>query len=408
MGNRHTVVLLGIMLTSCTRGANRAQSQARSYDSAGVNIVETSSPQWETKGEGLDLTASELTVIPGDPDDLSYFFLFPRAVLRLEDGRILVADAGTSQLLFFDSTGRLQKAAGRKGEGPGEFISMFSVHKCRGDTIVVNEGQRVSIMDRSGSFVVSHPIVPEVLRAPRMIFGVSGDCAEGLILVPEFRNPVPGEGIHQLRQMLFWARFDGGGRDTVASFPGPDLFPWFRMGQLVSVKVPFGDGPVWASGGEYVYLGSSDTPEVRVLRRDGSLHRIIRWGVETERLAEQDIDAYAESYSQFLRYNPGEKNRYPAPSHFPQPAYKPLFSKFLADPAGYLWVLQYSGEDTFSPPANSESWWVFGPDGIWLDTVSLPPGMRLLGVQGRYLITSRDREDGVQDIVLLQMPRLPQ
>ncbi len=41
--------------------------------------------------------------------------------MRLSDDRIVVANAGSSELLFFDGSGRFLSKSGRRGGGPGEF-----------------------------------------------------------------------------------------------------------------------------------------------------------------------------------------------------------------------------------------------------------------------------------------------
>lgn len=51
-------------------------------------------------------------------------------VVRLPDGRIVVADGGSSQLRFFDAAGKFLHSAGRDGQGPGEFEFLFDLRRC--------------------------------------------------------------------------------------------------------------------------------------------------------------------------------------------------------------------------------------------------------------------------------------
>lgn len=68
------------------------------------------------------------------------------------DGRIIVADKGDFSVKTFSSDGQLLKSFGRKGEGPGEFLSMQSV-AVSGDIIAVStRGGSVSLF-RDGHFV---------------------------------------------------------------------------------------------------------------------------------------------------------------------------------------------------------------------------------------------------------------
>jgi len=59
---------------------------------------------------------------------------------RLADGRILVANSGTSALLLFDDHGAFVRAIGRKGEGPGEFSGSIHMFRARGDSLAVFDG----------------------------------------------------------------------------------------------------------------------------------------------------------------------------------------------------------------------------------------------------------------------------
>ena len=59
---------------------------------------------------------------------------------RLADGRIVVANSGTSALLVFDTAGALIQALGRKGEGPGEFTGSLHLFRSAGDSLAVYDG----------------------------------------------------------------------------------------------------------------------------------------------------------------------------------------------------------------------------------------------------------------------------
>lgn len=59
---------------------------------------------------------------------------------RLANGRILVANSGSSALLLFDGTGRFLRAIGRKGEGPGEYSGSMHIFGATGDSLAVFDG----------------------------------------------------------------------------------------------------------------------------------------------------------------------------------------------------------------------------------------------------------------------------
>ena len=74
--------------------------------------------------------------------------------MRLSDERIVVANAGSSELLFFDSSGRFLSKSGRRGGGPGEFQTLSRIYMEGTDSILALDkaGNRVSVLDTWGNF----------------------------------------------------------------------------------------------------------------------------------------------------------------------------------------------------------------------------------------------------------------
>ncbi|HET8649909.1 MAG TPA: hypothetical protein VFL95_07705 [Gemmatimonadales bacterium] len=83
------------------------------------------------------------------------------SALRLADGRIVVANSGTDELRFFDSTGASLASVGRNGEGPGEFSGGMTLYPGSGDSLVVYDAgaRRFTVTDRDGHYVRMYPAV---------------------------------------------------------------------------------------------------------------------------------------------------------------------------------------------------------------------------------------------------------
>ena len=75
--------------------------------------------------------------------------------IRLNDGRIVIANSGTNELRVFDNAGRFLKTIGRKGEGPGEFIGALQMIALSDTTFAVydQQNQRLSRFDTAGGLV---------------------------------------------------------------------------------------------------------------------------------------------------------------------------------------------------------------------------------------------------------------
>jgi hypothetical protein len=74
--------------------------------------------------------------------------------LRLADGRVLIANSGSSEIRIFDSQGKFISSIGRKGAGPGEFTGAIQLIPISGGFAAYDRGQdRLSSFDTAGRFV---------------------------------------------------------------------------------------------------------------------------------------------------------------------------------------------------------------------------------------------------------------
>jgi hypothetical protein len=127
-----------IVLGACT-DAEALDDQAFRTDSASVSIIHYSSlPPLEASR--IALSPEPDLIIGREGGEPEYEFFRIAGVTRLADGSIVVANAGTAQLRFFDSDGRFLKSIGRRGTGPGEFRNMRGLWVIRGDSLVVWDG----------------------------------------------------------------------------------------------------------------------------------------------------------------------------------------------------------------------------------------------------------------------------
>jgi hypothetical protein len=76
------------------------------------------------------------------------------SALRLPEGRIVIANAGTSELRFVDSAGRFQGTVGRIGSGPGEYRALSRLYRAGPDSLLVLDRGlgRLSQVDLRGHF----------------------------------------------------------------------------------------------------------------------------------------------------------------------------------------------------------------------------------------------------------------
>jgi len=289
----------------------------------------------------------------------------------------MVGNSGTNELLWFDSLGGYERTTGGRGEGPGEFRAILDIFFCSGDNFVVNEGRRLSFFDAGGGFLGTVPAAGHLYSAYGAVQGISTDCGSALVVDGDYAPPTPGSGIHQLKQVLFWVDLRTASKDTILSFPGRDLYPWEVDGQYVSVRLPFGKRPVWATDGTRMAFASSGGNEVHEFDRSGSLVRIIRWDTPTRLVSRKEIDRFRAEREEFLRQDPSNAWDIPPVGHFPIPREMPTLSRLLIDGLGNLWVRQYLHDDLYENTPQNQQWWVFDSGGEWLGEIRVEAGLEI-------------------------------
>ena len=124
------------------------------WDSAGAIIVDNAHPAPDSRLPWKVGTQPSLSIGAVDSGEADQLFGVTDAT-RLPDGRIVIANAGSSELRVFNPDGSHSATWGRRGEGPGEFTtgSPAAVARWPGDSIAAPNrwGGRLSIFDKDGN-----------------------------------------------------------------------------------------------------------------------------------------------------------------------------------------------------------------------------------------------------------------
>ncbi len=79
--------------------------------------------------------------------------------LRLGDGRVLVANTGSSEIRVFDAQGHFLARIGREGSGPGEFTGGIQLTTKAGGFVAYDRGEgRLSTFDSAGGYVAAERV----------------------------------------------------------------------------------------------------------------------------------------------------------------------------------------------------------------------------------------------------------
>ena len=396
--------------------------QLQAEDSAGIRIVQNARP---ADGSRLGWKVSaEPAVSIGSVQGGEEFQLHQvDDALRLSDGRIVVANAGSYQLLIFDAAGEYEEAWGQRGQGPRDFggyygsdglvTNLFWLERWPGDSLAVCHGTGqarnnvFSVWDTRGNH-------GRTLNLNR--FSDVSHCrdvlADGTIVASRRvdRPPVVPEKGMSRRQMEFSAMAaDGSPLGGLGHHPGPEIFRYFENQPgdgtgMVLFEPPFQKTLRWAAWGEFIVVAPTDNYELMAYRRDGSLARIVRRENDVPRPTQADLNRYREANQPVgdMAAIPALAKSYNATlDAFPLPESFPSFTELEVDALGYLWVREYNlpGQE------DRAVWTVFDPDGIIQGFVETPRGLVIHEIGKDYILGKAFDELRVEYVQLWRLDR---
>ncbi len=367
---RTLAVLLAVPFAACSRDGGPAFSVR---DSSGVEIAES---REAAAGDGPALVLSaEPVAQAGSVDGAPETQLDQvRGIALLSDGRVVLANGATDELRFHAADGRFLVAAGRSGQGPGEFEGLDGVWRLPGDTVVAHDMQlrRLSVFSPTGGFLRSMTVPSPVEAEYPRVVGVFDD---GTFLLQTARG-VGGdarEGTRRDTVHLFRLGADGALRDSLGAFPSNDVHvSTGKSGESYWTSVswlPFGRRASFAARGDRLVVALGEAWEVEIRSPDGRLRRLVRRPVARQPLSRAAIDAELERAAAEIRVNdPAYAARYlENMAKADWPAYRPAYGPVLAAADGSLWVGEPAADAT-----RPLRWEVIDREGRHLGFVTTP------------------------------------
>jgi hypothetical protein len=303
---------------------------------------------------------------------------------RLSRGTIVVADGGSRQLRFFDSTGAFIRAVGGPGDGPGEFRELQTFARLSGDTLVAGDPFSASYFTGDGRFLFRILSMRPSRGAPATPRLFTALLSGGTALVASYVRPAPRAPGTRWVDSIPLLLVDR--ENTVIRSMGNSPFFLFEMGAREPSPLRLGAQAVFATNRREVFLGFGNAWSIRVYSADGRLERIIRrnWTpVRTRGLRavrEMGEGPFADTVA--------------------------AFSQFIADRQGGLWVRAVNPAD--HPPIGAlditprepSTWSVFEASGRWIGDVSMPARFTPKDIGADYVLGVAADEDGTQTVAL--------
>jgi hypothetical protein len=375
---RRCAVLVAVVGAACGRAPGTDGTLAR--DSAGTVIVENGALGPEAVWQVGDTPVLDI----GSLDGAAEYQLFRvSSALRLRDGRIAVANAGTSEIRLYDSAGRFIRSFGRAGEGPGEFRGMSAAWAVAGESLYVADRRlnRIEVFDTAGRFVRSAPFHAEAAGAVLQAYGVFND---GTLLVATSAvfGPTPVEpGVARDSSVYFRFSRQGELLDTLGTYPDFERFIKVQDNGFTVTGAPFARQGLRAVCGDGFYYGSSDRFEIRYYGADGSLRRLIRRAHRNLSVTPEDIDRYRAQRLDGQRSDSDRRAVERLLADLPFPATMPAYASIRCDDEGNLWVQEYR-----RPGDDEIRWSVFDPEGRLRGWVRTPDKLAVTHIATDFVL----------------------
>jgi hypothetical protein len=373
-------------------------------DSAGIEIVtiRVSDDLQSVRRELDPLPRVDIGVADG-PDELILSGVV--GAVRLSDGRIVVANGGTSELRIYDANGDFSTLVGRAGEGPGEFRVIGFLGVLQGDTILVYDSrlQRTSLFDDSGTFIGAHRVTNAVL--PYMV-GVTGSST--LASYQFIGSDDDRLGVYAAPMEIGVIGIEDGNFRSVDTLASSEESRVQYRGRVTRAFRPFGRESDVAAGGALVYvLESSDDRSIRQYDSAGTLKRILRVDVPRRAVDAAAVEAWVQSW--IAAFSPGSAEIEEWWRHgfqqTPPPELIPVFRALEVDADGNVCAERYPQRW-----ADATRYWCFSRDGRPVASIQLPAGLLRRGPHPYFdsqLEIGRDYVLGVwQDSLDVQYVRI--
>jgi hypothetical protein len=375
-------------------------------DSAGVAIVSDTAPRWGASSPWVVADAPTLDL--GEPEQP---FLGVPAVVRLSDGRVVVADGSSQTIRYFTPSGKLLTSAGGRGTDDGQFHGLGWIGRGLADTVVAYDfiARRFVLFDGKGKFARVAALRP---ADPMMSAEPLATYPDGAVLFRLGRpqSPFPGGPGTVVRDSATYVRFglDGAPRVTLGKYPQGETF-----GVQVHPKeapspfpVPFGLTTAAAIRLDTTLIGTGVNFEIASLGPDGAPVGMLRAPIARASVTPEEGKQYTTAA--ITRLKAGVKTLQTtldsalvrSLEKAPFPAHKPAFGRLLVDRTGALWV-----SAPLNAPAASTSWTVFAPDGTWLGTASTPDGLRVDEIGADYVLGVWRQPHGQERVRLYPLSR---
>ncbi len=327
------VVLMSVLFIQAEAfGNQKTKWKGKVENEKGIEVVKNpDEPMFDENvlhfEEDLSLGATE------ESEEYQFSRISGIAVDREE--RIYVLDYTEANVKVFDKKGHYLRTIGKKGQGPGEMASPFSINITPDDEIVIQDlnNRRIIFLSLDGNFIKS------LSTAEWIIVGSKTDSKGNIIAVVS--NMQPDQHIIELR------KFDRELNPLVS-------FRSISTPRKSSAFNPFGPDISWAlTDNDCVICGYPENYELDVYDPEGNPIKKIHKEAKPIKVSQDEIKE--------------AKKRLPGPMKLDIPKYHSVFKDLTADKEGKIYVR------TWEKKGDSNGYYfdIFDSDGKYIVKIPL-------------------------------------
>ena len=306
-------------------------------------------------------------------------------------GSVYVKDWQEEGILVLDTDLTHDRTIGRRGEGPGEFMSAFFIQVLSGDSLLVwdSDLQRTTVFPpESDGPALVRPLGTE--RRSSRTLRLAG--SSGHLALSSMAYMASGSDVGAVRTAVIRHVREEGGRvvdEVLFEYPADESLVLRAPGAVSVGAHPFGRQSFEEMlGGDRIVQARSDAMEVKIIDLDGRVEPVIAYQLEPTTVTRQELDRAADELSDdFAR-----ALREGAPYAWP------ILTGLSIDEQDRIW-LGIRGTDL-----SIREWAAFTTDGNHLMSVALPAGFEVHSMRGGRIIGVEEDELGVPRVMAYRLP----
>lgn len=399
--SREWIVTSSLLLAGCAGDQGPSPVRVTERDSAGILIVENAIDTAAVR-EGWTMSVAPVMEIGGIEADESQQLYRVSGGVRLDDGRIVIASRGSSDIRVFGPDGTLARVHGREGDGPGEYRMPELAGRGLADSLIVYDAslRRITVLTPDGGAIRSVELGTEGGGFP-MALGTLGDgrlaIGGGMAFTSEEGLP---SGFVRPTSRHVIVSSDGSVEADFGDIPAVEMWAEVQGSSFRARPIAFGKFTVAEPVADRLWIGTGERWEVRAYRSDRSLERIVRFNRELAPVTRTLTDEWIEEELEDIEDLNEARDERARLASLPVPDVIAPYRVFLADRLDNLWI----GE-TMLPGEESRTWTIIDSEGRAVGRLTMPARTSPLDIGTDYVLAVTTDELDVESLTVWRLDR---